>query len=158
MAISGLNFNSQAYYQTWDILCKKFGRPRIIVKSQFRKIYSHLPFEHENSSRNVRFTKLVTDKINVLIRPGFLNDLDSEGVLSSATKKLSLQLKEQLIRHLNHPRLQATNLIAFKEWLDSRTFIHEDLIAQTNSMFQSREKSELVFSHPTLMILQNPRT
>ena len=32
-AIFGLGFCSQAYYQAWDILCKKFGRSRVIVES-----------------------------------------------------------------------------------------------------------------------------
>ena len=42
-AISGFGFSSQAYYQVWDILCKKFGRPRVIVESQLKKIYTNSP-------------------------------------------------------------------------------------------------------------------
>ena len=30
-AISGLGFSSQAYYQAWDVLGKRFGRLRVIV-------------------------------------------------------------------------------------------------------------------------------
>ena len=39
--ISGLDFSSKAYYQAWDVLCRKFGRPRVIVEPQIRKIYTH---------------------------------------------------------------------------------------------------------------------
>ena len=54
-AISGLGFKSQAYYQAWDILCKIFGRPRINVQSQLRKIYTHPPVKQDDSSSIVRF-------------------------------------------------------------------------------------------------------
>ena len=33
-AISALGFSSQAYYQAWNFLCKRFGRPKVIVESQ----------------------------------------------------------------------------------------------------------------------------
>ena len=77
-----------------------------------------------------------------MTRPGFQHDLELEGVLSSATKKLSAQLKEQWLRHLQDHRLLAANLIVFKDWLESTAFIHEDLLAQINSKFQSRENSK----------------
>ena len=139
-AISGLGFSSQSYYQAWDVLCKKFGRPRVIVEAQLKKIYTHPPIRHDDSSSIVRFANVVTNTVNVLTRLGFQPDLESEGVLSSATRKLSLQLKEQWLRHLQDHQLLAANLIVFKDWLESTAFIHEDLLAQTSSKFQSREK------------------
>ena len=83
---------------------------------------------------------LFTNTVNVLTRLGFQPDLESEGVLSSATRNLTVQLKEQWLRHLQDHRLLATNLIFFKDWLESTAFIHEDLTAQTKSKFQGREK------------------
>ena len=140
-AISGgLGFSSQAYYQAWDVLCKKFSRPRVIVESQLIKIYTHLPVRHDNSSSVVRFPNVVTNTVNVLTRLGFQHDLELEGALSSATTTLSPQLKEQWLQHLLDHRLLAANLIVFKDWLESTAFMNEDLLAQTNSKFQSREK------------------
>ena len=75
-----------------------------------------------------------------MTRLGFQNDQELEGVLSSATKKISLQFKEQGLRHLQDHRLLAANLIVFKGWLKSTAFIQEDLLAQNNSKLQSREK------------------
>ena len=50
VAISELGFSSQAYYQAWDILCKKFGRPRVNVESHLKKIYTHPPVRQDDSS------------------------------------------------------------------------------------------------------------
>ena len=93
-ALSGLGFSSQAYYQAKDFLCKKFARPRVIVESQLKKIYTHPPARHDDSSNIFRFSNEVTNRVNVLTRLGFQPDLELEGVLSSATRKLSVQLKE----------------------------------------------------------------
>ena len=93
-ALSGLGFSSQAYYQTRDFLCKKFARPRVIVESQLKKIYTHPPARHDDFSNIVRFSNVVTNRVNVLTRLEFQPDLKLEGVLSSATRKLSVQLKE----------------------------------------------------------------
>ena len=41
--VSGLDFSSQAYYQTCDILFKKFGRPRFTIESKLIKINFHPP-------------------------------------------------------------------------------------------------------------------
>ena len=92
-AISGLGFSSQAYNQAWNILCKKFGRPRVIVESHLTKIYRHPPVRHDDSRSIVRFSKVVTNTVNVLARLGFQHDLESEGVLNSATRKLHFSLK-----------------------------------------------------------------
>ena len=90
-AISGLGFSSQAHYQAWDILCKKFGRPSAVVESELKKTYTHHPVRHDYSSGIIRFENLVTNKVNGLNRLGFLLDMDLE-VLSSATEKLLLSL------------------------------------------------------------------
>ena len=95
LAISGLGFSSQAYYQVWDILSKIFGRPRVIVESQLRKIHTHPPVRHYESSRIVRLSNVVKNTVNVLTRLGFQLDLILEGVLSSATRKLSPQLEKR---------------------------------------------------------------
>ena len=53
-------------------------------------------------------------------------------VLSRNLKSLSEEPEDH--------RLLAANLIVFKDWLESTAFMHEDLLAQTNSKFQSCEK------------------
>ena len=98
------------------------------------------------------------NRVNILARPGLQQYLQSEGVLSSATRKLSIQFKEQWLRHLqDHRLLLAANLIVFKDWLESTAFIHEDLLAQTNSKFQDAKSHKQVLLHPMLMILPNQK-
>ena len=99
-AIYEMGLSKQVFYQTSDILCKKYGRPRVIVETQLKMIYIHPPVRHDNSSSNFRFSNAVTNTVNILTRLGFQHDLESEGVLSSATRKLSPELKEQWLRHL----------------------------------------------------------
>ena len=78
-----------------------------------------------------------------MTRLGFQPDLELEGVLSSATKKLSVQLKEQWLRHLQDHKVLAANLIVLKDWLESTAFKHEELFLQTNSEFQNSEKPKI---------------
>ena len=125
-AISGLGFSSQAFYPAWDVLCKKFGRSRVIGETQLKKIYTHPPVRHDDFSSIVRFSNVVTNTVNVLTRLGFQHHLESEGFLSSATRRLSPQLKELCPRHLPDHRLLAANLIVFKDMLESTAFIDED--------------------------------
>ena len=89
-----------------------------------------------------------------MTRLGFQHDLELEGVLSSVTRKLSLQLKEQWLRHLRDHRILAANLIFFKDGLKSTAFMHEDLLAQPNCKLQNREKPKQELLHPTLIIPQ----
>ena len=51
----------------------------------------------------------------------------------------------------------STKLDCFQGWVKSSAFIHEDLLAQTNSRFQSRKNQKFIQSNPALTILQNQR-
>ena len=94
-AISWLGFSSQAYYQVWYILCKKFGRPRFIVEYELLNIRTHHPVRHNHSSSVVQFSNVVKYPVNLLTRLGFQHDLESAGVRSSANIKFAPQLKKQ---------------------------------------------------------------
>ena len=144
-AISGMGVSSQSYYHAWDILCEKYGRSDFIVNAQFKKIHTHSPVRHEDSTSIVKFANVVTNVVNTLIQLGYTSDLESEGGLSSTTRKLSPQLSEQWLQYLQDRQLLRGNLIVFKEWLASKAVIHENLLAQTSpsvdrNKFQSRDK------------------
>ena len=144
-AISGMGFSSQSYYHAWDILCEKYGRSDFIVNAQFKKILTHPPVRHDDSTSIVKFANVVTNVVNTLTQLGYTSDLEAEAVLSSTTRKLSPQLREQWLQYMQDRRLLRGNLIIFKEWLASKATIHENLLAQTNSSFdrnkfQSRDK------------------
>ena len=149
-AISGMEFSSQSYYHAWDILCEKYGRSDFIVNAQFKKIHAHPPVRHDDSTSIVKFAIVVTNVVNTLTQLGYTSDLESEGGLSSTTRKLSPQLREQWLQYMQDRQLLRGNLIVFKEWLASKAAIHENLLAQTSSSFdrnkfQSREDEYLCF-------------
>ena len=148
-AISGMGFSSQSYYHAWDILCEKYGRSDFIVNAQFKKIHTHPPVRHDDSTIIVKFANVETNVVNTLTQLGYTSDLESEGGLSSTTRKLSPQLREQWLQYMQDRRLLRGNLIVFKEWLASKAAIHENLLAQTSSSFdrnkfQSRDKQKTI--------------
>ena len=124
-AISGMGFSSQSYYHAWDILCEKYGRSDVIVKAQFKKIHTHLPFWHDHSTSIFKFANVVTIVVNTLTQRGHTSDLEAEAGLSSTTRKLSSQLREQWLQYMQDRRLLRGNLIIFKEWLATKAVIHE---------------------------------
>ena len=69
-AISGIGFSSQSYYHAWDILCEKYGRSDVIVNAQFKKIHTHPPIRHDDSTSIVKFANVVTNVVNTLTQLG----------------------------------------------------------------------------------------
>ena len=88
-AILGMGFSSQSYYHAWVILCEKYGRSDVIVNAQFKKIHTHPPFRHDDSTSIVRFGNVVRNVVNTLTQLGYTSDLEAEAGLSSTTRKLS---------------------------------------------------------------------
>ena len=83
--------------------------------------------------------------VNILTQLGDTSDLEAEAGLSSTSRRLSPQFREQCLQYMQDSRLLRGNLIFFKKWLASKAVIIENLLAQTNSSFdrnrfQSRDK------------------
>ena len=133
-ALSGMGFSSQSYYHACDIHCEQFGRSDFIVNAQCKKINAHPPIRHDDSTSIVKFANVVTNVVNTLTLR-YTSDLEAEAGLSSTTRKLSPQLREQWLQYMQDRRLLRGNLIIFKESLSSKSVIHENLLAQTNSSF-----------------------
>ena len=140
-AISGMGFSAQSYYHAWDILCEKYGRSDVIVNNQFKKIQTHPPIRHDSTSI-IKFANVATNVVNTLTQLVYTSDLEAEAGLSSTTRKLSPQLREQWLQYMQDRRLLRRNIIIFKEWLASKAVIHENLLAQTNSSSDSKKTSK----------------
>ena len=132
-AILGMGFSSKSYYHAWDILCEKYGRSDVIVNAQLKKMHTHPPIQHDNSTSIVKFANVVTNVVNNLIQHRYTSDLESEGGLSSTTRKLLRQLREQWLQYMQDRQLLRGNRIIFKKWLASKAVNHENLLAQTSS-------------------------
>ena len=118
-----------------------------MVNAQFKRIHTHPPIRHDDSTSIVKFANVVTNVDNTLTltQLGYTSDLEAEAGLSSTTRKLSPQLREQWLQYMQDRRLLRGNLIIFKDWFASKIVTHENLLAQTNSSFyrnkfQSRKK------------------
>ena len=147
-AISGMGFSSEPYYHAWNILCEKYGRSDDIFNAPFKKIHTHPPARHDDSTSIVKFANVVKNVVNTLTQPGYTSDLESEGGLSATTRKFSPQLREQWLQYMKDRRLLRGNLIVFKDWPTSKATIHENFSAQTSSSldrkrFQSRDKPKM---------------
>ena len=89
-----MGFSSKSFYHAWDILPDKYGRSDVIVNAQLKKIHTHPPIWHDNSRSIVKFANVVTNVVNTLTQLGYTSDLEAEAGLSSTTRKLSPQLRE----------------------------------------------------------------
>ena len=125
------------------IYSEKYGRSDVIVNAQFKKIHTHLLTRHGDSTSIVRFSNVVTNVVNTLTQLGYTSDLEAEAGLSSTTRKISPQLREQWLQYMQDRRLLRGNLIVFKEWLASKAVINEKLLAQTNSSFDRNKFQSL---------------
>ena len=95
---------------------------------------------YDDSASIVNFANVVTNGVNTLNQLGYTSDLESEGGLSSATGKLSPQLREQWLQYLHDRRLLKGNLIVFKEWLAQRNLLEQTNSSFDRNKFQSRDK------------------
>ena len=78
----------------------EYGRSDVIVNAQFEKIHTHPPIWHDNSTSIVKFANVVTNVVKTLTQLGYTSDLEAEAGLSSTTRKLSPQLREQWSQYM----------------------------------------------------------
>ena len=90
-AISGTGFSSQSYYHACEILCEKYGRSDVIVNAQFKKIHTHPPIGHDDSTIINRFVNVVTNVENTLTQLGNPSDIEAEAGLNSTRRTFSPQ-------------------------------------------------------------------
>ena len=69
-ATSGMGYSSQSCYHAWDKLCEKCGRPDVIVNAQLKKIHTHSPARHDDSTSIVNFAYMVANVVNTLTQLG----------------------------------------------------------------------------------------
>ena len=130
-AIAGLGFSGEMYQQAWANLELNFGRPAVIVNAQMKRIYSFPPIRHEDSAAIIKFSKVISNTVNVLTQFGYTNDLGAENVINVALRKFPQQLKERWLTYLHEKRYISGNIMMLNEWLLEKAMVHEDLLSQT---------------------------
>ena len=91
--IAGLDYIEDMYDVAWNTLVAHFGTPQVVVNAQLRRIYTFPPVKANDSVALVQYSRIVSSCVQVLTQMNYVGDLRSEGVLSSATRKLSLNMK-----------------------------------------------------------------
>ena len=54
------------------IYSEKYGRSDVIVNAKFKKIHTHPPIQHDDSTSIVKFANVVTNVVNTLTELGYI--------------------------------------------------------------------------------------
>ena len=80
----------------------------------------------------IKFARIVSRCVNVLTQFNYVGDLNSEGVLGSATRKLTLDMKTKWLTYVKQMNLYQPGLAVFSEWLNDIAEVHDELLMSSN--------------------------
>ena len=131
-AIAGLGYTAEMYNVTWNVLVRNFGKPQMVVNAQLKRIYSFPPMKPYDGAALIKFARIVSSCVNVLTQFNYVGDLNSEGVLGSATRKLTLDMKTKWLTHVKQMNLYQPGLAVFSEWLNDIADVQDELLLYSN--------------------------
>ena len=131
-AIAGSGYTAEMYNVAWNVLVRNFGKPQMVVNAQLKRIYSFLPLKPYNGAALIKFARIVSSCVNILTQFNYVGDLNSEGVLSSATRKLTLDMKTKWLTHVKQMNLYQPGLAVFSEWLNDIAEVQDELLMSSN--------------------------
>ena len=117
-AIAGLGYTAEMYNVAWNVLVRNFAKPQMVVNAQLKRIYSFPPIKPYDGTALIKFARIVSSCVNVLTQFNYVGDLNSEGVLGSATRKLTLDMKTKWLTYVKQMNLYQPGLAVFSEWLN----------------------------------------
>ena len=80
----------------------------------------------------IKFARKVLSCVNVLTQFNYVGDLNSEGVLGSATRKLTLDMKTKWLTYVKQMNLYQPGLAVFSEWLNDIADVQDELLLSSN--------------------------
>ena len=92
-AISELEYTAELYNVAWNVLICNFRKPQLVVNAQLRRIPSLPPMKLYGGAALFKYARIVFSCVNVLAKFSHLGDLISEGILGSATRKLTMDMR-----------------------------------------------------------------
>ena len=126
-AIAGLGYTAE-----WNVLVRNFGKPQMVVNAQLKRIYSFPPMKPYDGAALIKFARIVSSCVNVLTQFNYVGDLNSEGVLGSATRKLTLDMKTKWLTYVEQMNLCQPGLAVFSEWLNDIADVQDELLLYSN--------------------------
>ena len=130
--IAGLGYTGDMYDIAWNTLVAHFGRPQVVVNAQLRRIYTFPPVKAYDSVALVKYSRIVSSCVQVLTQMNYVGDLQSEGVLNSATRKLPLNMKTKWLTYMRQNANCYMGLEAFSAWLQEIAAVQEDVLMTGN--------------------------
>ena len=131
-AIAGLGYLAEMYNVAWNVLVRNFGKPQMVVNAQLKRIYSFPPMKPYDGAALIKFARIVSSCVNVLKQFNYVGDLNSEGVLDSATRKLTLDMKTKWLTYVKQLNLYQPGLAVFSEWLNDIADVQDELLLYSN--------------------------
>ena len=131
-AIAGLGYTAEMYNVAWNILVRNFGKPQMVVNAQLKRIYSFPPMKPYEGAALIKFARIVSSCVNVLTQFNYVGDPNSEGVLGSATRKLTLDMKTKWLTYVKQMNLCQPGLAVFSEWLNDIADVQDELLLSSN--------------------------
>ena len=131
-AIAGLGYTAEMYNVAWNVLVRNFGKPQMVVNAQLKRIYSFPPMKPYDGAALIKFARIVSSCVNVLTQFNYVGDLNSEGVLGSATRKLRLHMKTKWLTYVKRMNLYQLGLAVFSEWLNDIAEVQDELLMSSN--------------------------
>ena len=102
----------------------------MVVSAQLKRIYSFLPMKPYDEAALIKFAKIVSSFMNVVAQFNYGEELNS-GVLGSATRKLTLDMKRKWLSHVKRMNLYQPGLAVFSEWLKDIADVQEKLLFES---------------------------
>ena len=130
--IAGLGYTGDMYDVAWNILVAHFERPQVVVNAQLRRIFTFPLVEAYDSVALVKYSRIVSSCVQVLTQMNYVRDLQSEGVLSSATRKLPLNMKTKWLTYTRQNANYYMGPEAFSTWLQEIAAVQEDVLMTGN--------------------------
>ena len=131
-AIAGLGYTAEMYNVAWNVLVRNFGKPQMVVNAQLKRIYSFPSMKPYDGTALIKFARIVSSCVNVLTQFNYVGDLNSEGVLGSATRKLTLDMKTKWLTYVKQMNLYQPGLAVFSEWLNDIADVQDELLFYSN--------------------------
>ena len=131
-AIAGLGYTAEMYNVAWNVLVRNFGKPQMVVNAQLKRIYSFPPLKPYDGAALIKFARIVSSCVNVLTQFNYVGDLNSEGVLGSATRKVTLDMKTKWLTYVKQMNLYQPGLAVFSEWLNDIADVQDELLLSSN--------------------------
>ena len=131
-AIAGLGYTAEMYNVAWNVLVRNFGKPQMVVNAQLKRFYSFPPMKPYDGAALIKFARIVSSCVNVLTQFNYVGDLNSEGVLGSATRKLTLDTKTKWLTYVKQMNLYQPGLAVFSEWLNDIADVQDELLLYSN--------------------------